>query len=197
MTRCLICGKIRQDYRLRELFLGDEPLCLHCSLPPSPKRFRFQGYSMRTFYQYRDIQNVLLTYNRGDDVLAPIFLAPFCSFLRFRYRNYVIIPVPSHRFHDQERGFNPVELAFSPLGLSFQKILQKTKPQRQGSQQGRGRSLIAGSLAIKPGVHLSPRKRYLLVDDIYTTGATLRSCLKLLQGAGAQKIVILVIANHH
>ena len=197
MSRCLICGKIRQEHRFRELFLGEEPLCIQCALRPSIQRFHFQGYPMMTFYQYADIQHVLLAYKRGDHVLAPIFLSPFRTYLRIRYRGFTIIPVPSHRLHDQQRGFNAVQLAFSSLGLPTQVVLQKTKAQRQGGQRGNQRSLIAESLSLRPGTQLSSRRHYLLVDDIYTTGSTLRSCLHLLQTAGAKRIAILVIANHH
>ena len=38
-------------------------------------------------------------------------------------------------------------------------------------------------------------RRVLLVDDVYTTGATVRECAKILKKAGAEKVYVLTVAR--
>ena len=60
------------------------------------------------------------------------------------------------------------------------------------TQAGDGKSWIAANLAI---TFAQAGKKVILVDDIYTTGATLNECSKILKQAGAGKVDIFTIAK--
>ncbi len=130
---------------------------------------------------------------RGDERLAEFFS---CILALAFYRHYpshqfdVITYVPLHPSRLEERGFNQVELVAARLGrmirLPVRPLLTRIKQTDKLSQQtGRAsrlesmRSAFAFSSTTEP-VHPSS---LLIVDDIFTTGSTLRSCALTLQKA--------------
>ena len=74
-------------------------------------------------------------------------------------------------------------------------LLKKENIQTQSRLLKTGRrSNVRGAFYIleKEKVH---NKKIILVDDIFTTGATIRECCKILKEAGAQDILVLVLAK--
>lgn len=201
MKRCLRCGKEKTTLSFSELWSGESELCARCALPLNPQRFRFHGYWMETLYAYSDLQEMMLQYKRGDVLLANVFLEPCLLRLRWRYRHCHLIPVPSHPRQDEVRGFNPVREAFRGLRRPYHDILMKTKAQQQGGNPGTQRQNIAQIIRLKPGATLNSNTHYVLIDDVFTTGATLTACIQWLQRLGIQHLSILVLANqarpHH
>jgi predicted amidophosphoribosyltransferase len=53
---------------------------------------------------------------------------------------------------------------------------------------------LKGAFGISPKANVK-RKRILLIDDIYTTGATADACSKVLKDAGALEVVVLSLAS--
>ena len=105
-----------------------------------------------------------------------------------------MIPIPSYEEDDQIRGFNHVVEAFGFLDLKMLKILEKTAHHKQATKGAKGRKNIIKYLAIKNPIDLS-KEKILLVDDIYTTGSTMRSALNLIEKLHPKDIKILVLAK--
>jgi ComF family protein len=106
-----------------------------------------------------------------------------------------VVPVPAAPLRWRWRGFDPAEeiaIAMADqAGLPLQTCLRRG---RGGRQVGRRRSQ---RLADPPRVWASgaPSRVVLLVDDVWTTGATLAACAGALRGAGARRIVALTLAR--
>ena len=105
-----------------------------------------------------------------------------------------VIPVPIHRSRLSERGFNQALVLCQDLP---QEVIEKnlvrirrTKPQVKLSPEERLKNL---SGAFKCPESLIG-KRILLVDDVFTTGATASECARALKEAGASWVGVLVFA---
>jgi len=113
----------------------------------------------------------------------------------------LIIPVPLHSKRLRERGFNQALLLVKELSRRTQipyskRLLQKrilTPPQvnLSGGEREKG---VRGSFHIQRDEEIEG-KSILLVDDVYTTGATVNECSKVLLKAGAERVDVLTIAH--
>jgi len=108
----------------------------------------------------------------------------------------VIIPVPLHPAKLRERGFNQSDIlgrtVSSHLGIPFKPRLlrRKKKTQSQTTLSVSERlDNVAGAFIAKD---LNQYRRFLVIDDVLTTGATLSSCAKALRNKGAKYIAVVV-----
>ena len=106
---------------------------------------------------------------------------------------YIMVPAPSSKESDEERGFNHVEEMFKSLNLKMIKCLHKTKQVKQADLTTKEREKIGDYLVIDD-VDLS-RKKILLVDDVFTTGSTIKSMIKLVREKGAKNIKVLLMSK--
>jgi ComF family protein len=113
----------------------------------------------------------------------------------------LLIPVPLHTQRLRERGFNQALLLVKKLslrtGIPYRKtILQKKKstlPQVNLSGAEREKGLRGAFQTI--GKEELLEKSVLLVDDVYTTGATVNECSKVLLRGGAERVDVLTLAH--
>lgn len=120
----------------------------------------------------------------------------------------IIIPVPLHKKRLKERGFNQALLivhhiansivgaGFKPAPtLSIDGLLRTrwTRPQIELSREERLRN-VKGAFAVRDGISFKGKK-LLLIDDVYTTGATVNECARVLKKAGAKEVVVFTIAR--
>ena len=113
----------------------------------------------------------------------------------------IVIPVPLHEKRLRKREFNQSALIAKYLAAS-QGItvmlnclvkIRDTTPQVGLSSQER-RKNIKGAFAINNRLLISG-KDIVLVDDVVTTGATVRECSKVLKKAGARNIYVITLAH--
>jgi ComF family protein len=113
----------------------------------------------------------------------------------------LIIPVPLHEKKLRERGFNQsVVLARElsrcyalPLDFMSLRRLRHTEPQvglggKERETNVRGAFTVKDSKSVK-GAGI------ILVDDVFTTGSTLRECARCLMDAGAERVAVLTLAR--
>lgn len=113
----------------------------------------------------------------------------------------IIIPVPLHWRKEFLRGFNQSALLGNYLARNlnkkmFQNILIKsknTKSQTELSERDRKEN-VKNTFKIKNS-NIIKDKTILLIDDVYTTGATAEECKKLLLENGVKKVIVITIAK--
>jgi ComF family protein len=112
-----------------------------------------------------------------------------------------VVPVPLDRARFRERGYNQAELIAKPLarllGIPFRSyLLVRTRPRPNHLRLTlRERwETVRGAYAPHDAAQVD-KLRVLLVDDVFTTGATLDACSRALKGAGAARVVGLTVAR--
>ncbi len=117
----------------------------------------------------------------------------------------LLVPVPIHPLRRAARGYNQTELIAGEvsriLGIpvdSESLVRVRATAKMQGMTDRSRQKNIEGAFAISADAKKSEllrNKRILLVDDVYTTGATADACSNALLSAGAQSVHIAVIAS--
>jgi ComF family protein len=112
-----------------------------------------------------------------------------------------IIPVPLHPKRLRWRGFNQSVLLARQIGsvyklpvdcfTLFRKI--DTPPQTQLPEEDR-RKNIRGAFGLAAESAMKG-KRLLLVDDVYTSGATVNECSRVLKRGGSREVFVLTLAR--
>ncbi len=121
--------------------------------------------------------------------------------VRMALRPDVVMPVPLHRKRLRQRGFNQSLLLAhgvserSAILLSFDNLqrIRFTRPQVELSGEERMRN-VSGAFALRHPAEVEG-KQVLLIDDVYTTGATLSECAEVLKEAGASSVIALTLAR--
>ena len=110
----------------------------------------------------------------------------------------IILPVPLHKKRKLERGYNQTELIARKLGLRYEsdcliKVIN-IKPQSQNDVKKR-KSEIKNVFKLQK-IEILKNKKVLILDDIYTTGATADECIKTVSIA-TNKIGFVSIARDY
>lgn len=113
-----------------------------------------------------------------------------------------IVPVPLHPEREKSRGFNQATLIGRELSLASSVPLDEvsllrtsqTNRHRAGMDAKGRRETVADAFRVTYPA-LIAGERVLLVDDVFTTGATVSSCAKTLLEAGAAEVFVLTIAR--
>ncbi len=113
----------------------------------------------------------------------------------------LIIPVPLHRRRLRWRGFNQSVLLGRRIGREWGIPLDpfvltrktETPPQSTLSLKER-KPNVRGAFSLAPRRTVA-KMRLLLVDDIYTSGATVNECTRVLLQAGAQDVQVVTLAR--
>jgi ComF family protein len=114
----------------------------------------------------------------------------------------LIVPVPLHPERQKSRGFNQASLIGRELSLattlplnevSLQRTSQANRHRAGMDAKGRRETVVDAFRVAHPA--LIAGERVLLVDDVFTTGATVSSCAKTLLDAGAAEVFVLTIAR--
>lgn len=116
-----------------------------------------------------------------------------------------IVPVPLHRTRLLKRRYNQAALIAQALcraeGVSAaylpEALLRYKKTETQGTMNFRQRRKNVKNAFMVPPAHRTKLqgRNIVLVDDVYTTGATVKECAKVLKKAGAGKIYVLALAR--
>lgn len=209
-TLCGRCGEVLDMEGVR--FAGQFPveglLCSSCRMVP-PEFERAVAYAV---YQDELREMIhLLKYERMRALAKPLgrLLARAVETLEGEAgAELMVVAVPLFPSKERERGYNQATLladaALAELKRSRPewklrgmhgaiRRVKDTRSQFALTPKGRRRNL-QGAFVVADGDALAGRE-VLLVDDIYTTGATARACARVLRAAGASKIWVATVSR--
>jgi ComF family protein len=135
-----------------------------------------------------------------ENFLAGLFLREALPALRGQKWDF-IAPVPLHPVKKREREFNQAENLARHLGAAAKiplntRLLRRVSPtmtQTLLTREQRAENM-RGAFAVRSGVKLNGEK-IILVDDVFTTGATTSACAKALKTAGAGEVCVWTVAR--
>lgn len=221
MSNCLLCDqnlKTRQTFSELLFFsktqsgvCGDclatfekiaEHHCLHCSKSGEEetcKDCRYwlsQGKSVShtAIFQYNEaMADYFSRYKfQGDYILRKIFAEQVQKALE-PYSDYTIVPIPLSQERLEERGFNQVTGILDAARVPYKELLGKRASQKQSSKSREERIETEQSFYILNENELP--EKILLVDDIYTTGATIQLATRLFMKTSQKEIKTFSLAR--
>ena len=198
IKHCKICFKEIKITDFCRFFDCKTQICQSCQKEIAPRFISFDvdGYRALSIYEYSDfIKNLIYLYKGCFDYeMKDVFLNLFIKELSIRYYGYKIIPVPSYKEDDEVRGFNHVNEVFKMLGLEILPIIEKTRHFKQALKGAKRRKEIHKYLRLTTNKSLEKMK-VLIVDDIYTTGSTMKAAINLVEKLNPKEIGVLVLAK--
>lgn len=167
--------------------------------------FSFPVYS--GWYYTESIQSVIhaLKYDKHNSI-GPFLgrlLVQNAEGLLKKHQNSLLVPVPLHARRLKERGFNQSEcIAQGIVALNnsvvigpYLKRIVYTKNQAQLSHDERQQNVRGAFAVCRRSVGKLKNSHIILIDDVFTTGATMRECAKALYKCGAAKLIGLTFAT--
>ena len=165
---------------------------------PVFKQFKINNIDVLSIFEYNEVIKEKLFLFKGckDYELKDIFIKPFFVELSMMFKDYIFIPMPSFHLSDEERGFNHVVEMFSCFRNRMHQVLVKTSNVKQANLTSEERANINKHIQLKEVVDTSifQNKKICLVDDVCTTGSTLKRALEIVQNFNPKKVKILVMA---
>ena len=149
-----------------------------------------------SLYDYSEFVKKQIYLFKGcfDYEMKDIFLNLFIKELKIYFKGYKVIPVPSYKEDDELRGFNHVLEVFKQMGLDILPVVEKTEHFKQAEKSAKERKSINKYLKLNSAKQLT-KDRVLIVDDIYTTGATMKAVINLVEKLHPKEIKVLVLAK--
>jgi ComF family protein len=215
--RCPLCGEgIAAQAGLclecwGELVIPGKPACRTCARPfggaPRGSEICAQcradpplhdGIAAGTLYNDTS-RKLVLAFKHGNRIaLAPMMARLIAARLEGVESNWLVVPVPLHRWRLWQRGFNQAAVLASELTrltgakLCVDALVRRRRTPMLGGLGAREREkVLTGAIVSNPArASLIEGASVLLVDDVLTSGATSAVCVRALKAAGAQRVVL-------
>lgn len=191
-ARCLRCGRGIADEQ--------QEYCTGCS----SKRHSFERGVSGFDYRKPQVRDMIMQvkYHNARQLLdypCAAMAEEYSDTVR-QWRCDCLIPVPVHKKRMKKRGFNQAEeiamrLSYVwglPVNTKGLRRVKATRPQKELDRESRLANLLQAFEA--DARQLKGAKQIILIDDIYTTGATIEACSRALTAAGIEKIYAAVLA---
>ncbi|HEL2403042.1 TPA: ComF family protein [Streptococcus suis] len=129
---------------------------------------------------------------QGDYILRKIFAEQVQKALE-PYSDYTIVPIPLSQERLEERGFNQVTGILDAARIPYKELLGKRDSQKQSSKSREERLVTEQTFYLVDEKSLP--EKILLVDDIYTTGATIQLVTRLFMKTSQKEIKTFSLAR--
>lgn len=221
---CQSCGKSVEKapdgvacefcWQRTQIFSGAETLCAKCGAFLQTGAADFQTFCHRCDAHFYDAARAVGIYGHGlkASVLhlkrEPFVAACLKKLLVSRFENSafcaadLIVPVPLSNKRIAERGFNQAAVlarilaARTDLKIDENSLVRSvdTPMHRAGMDAKARASSVKNAFAVKRP-KLIEGKKILLVDDVFTSGATVSNCAEILKKNGAHQVYVLTLAK--
>lgn len=204
----------RSCWRKTRVFSGAETLCGKCGRFLKSETTDFQTFCHRCDEQFYDSASAVGIYENALSAsilnlkhepfvarrLRKLFFKRFQTSLFQDATKIVPVPLSKKRFH--ERGFNQANVLAAILAKQTQisldnQTLARTvhTPMHRATMDTKAREVSVKNAFEVKRPHFIKNERILLIDDVFTSGATVSSCAKTLKENGADKVYVLTIAR--
>lgn len=192
---CKVCFNNIKTFSLFSI-IEDVPLCERCffNAEKSRKLERIEGVDVLCLYKYTStlVDWIYKFKTLKDYELKDIFLYYFKEFIRVKYFNYYIVPVPITEKKYKEREFNQVEEMCKILNMNILNALLKDDCKEQKYLTLKERNDVQKYIHLDKKIKIE-NKKILLIDDVMTTGSTFKACINELKKGNPKNIKGLVI----
>lgn len=166
------------------------------------KTFSFE-YNYSLFFYEGVVQDAVLAYkSQGHRRLGLLFAELLFPILVTRYPTLPIVPVPPRPERLKRMGFDPIGTICGHLArmgsirvLPLLKRKKGTRAQKLLNKKQREENLKEAFQWVGPEKGERELPEVVLLDDVFTTGATLSRCAEVLKGVGIGKVFGLTIAH--
>jgi ComF family protein len=203
---CCVCwapGGILCECCKKYMLVNADSVCLECGETVeggSCEQCRL-SYDGAWFVGYRDepVGKVVEMYKQRPIRALGREIADLLGAVLPCERDVAVVPVPTARRHVRERGFDHMRLVASGLSrlrgweLADGLVFRRRETRQTGAVRRERVRQAAEAFEVRGEVDSA--KTYLVVDDIWTTGATIKNICRLLREAGATKILVAVAAR--
>lgn len=169
-----------------------EQLCPDCA-----KWQELPSFKNRAMYQYNELLKQYMSQYKfyGDYRLRKVFQAEIVHEIN-QFKADLVVPIPIDMATQQRRGFNQVAGLLEPVKIVDGLMTLESDKQRPQSAKNRQERLKSKQpFKLNLSAEKFNKKKVLVVDDIYTTGRTIRHAATLLLDAGASEVVGLTLAH--
>jgi len=129
-------------------------------------------------------------------------LTNYLRALSYDFTSYHVVPIPLHKNREWKRGFNQATVLAAHVSTAFHlpTITKNLVRVKETPAQADQKDYVARDKNIDGAFHVErphelKGKNIMLVDDVTTSGATLREAVRVLKSAGAKKIIAAVVAR--
>jgi len=189
---CQKCGKLLEDDMSKDV-------CIDCI-----KNTQYYDKGLALFVYEGLVRDMIYRFKYGGHKEYAKYLGEFLSEKirkeRLEEKIDLIIPIPIHSNRRKKRGYNQCEELAKviskklniPMNASVLIRKKETKPQ-SGLSFTQRKNNMKDAFELKNTFDIY-HKNILLIDDIYTTGATINSCSKLLKKKNANEVYFLTLS---
>ncbi|MFN4112363.1 MAG: ComF family protein [Sphingomonadaceae bacterium] len=161
------------------------------------------GIAAGTLYNEPSRQLVLAFKHGGRIALAPLMAGLIAARLPPLEGEWLMIPVPLHRWRLWRRGYNQAALLAGEIArrtghalLVDGLVRTRRTPVLGGLGKRKRKQVLAKAIAVNPArLGRLRHAQVILVDDVMTSGATTDACVRALKKAGAGKVVVACFAR--
>lgn len=179
--------------------VGEGSVCAPCMIQPP----HHDGIAAGTLYNDVSRRLVLAFKHGGRIALAPMMARLIAARLSFVGPDWIIVPVPLHRWRLWRRGFNQAALLGREIArLRGAQIAVDVLERHKQTPILGGLGRKARARALSGAIGVNPRRKgklagakVVLVDDVLTSGATSAACVSALKRGGAKTVVIACFAR--
>ena len=204
-----LCSRCGEDLGVSDY--GETPeggiLCRQCRLAPPPFEeavaYGLYQSTMRSLLHLLKYEGIEPVAKRLGELLASRIEA-----ISELPQRILVAPVPLFRSRRRERGFNQAELLARAVVRAMRRMRsdwegefapgvlarQRATESQAGLSPNQRRRNLRGAFFVSDPTRVKGRD-VLLIDDIYTTGATARACSQVLRKAGAARVWVATVAR--
>lgn len=179
MHRCKICLS-SEPFGLKDL-LFNSPVCGKClnHFKDKVKTEIIDGIEYVFLYDYDHFfREIIYLYKaKYNKSLAVVFTYKHSSMLKRKYKGYTFLCVPSNERDNEKRGYNHVEEIAYTISSKVVSPFIKVREWKQSNKKREEREKIKDYITLND-VSVKKLKKVVIIDDIYSTGNTIKACIR-------------------